>query len=82
MYKAEIRVELKPGILDAEGNTVKNSLNLLGFKEVKEARSIKLYQLFLDVTSKDKAMTSVENACKRLLANPVINDYSIEINEE
>jgi phosphoribosylformylglycinamidine synthase len=81
LYKAEVKIELKPGVLDAEGKTVKGSLNLLGFDTVSDVKSIKLFQIRLDSNSKEDAQKTVEDACKRLLANPVINNYSISIEE-
>jgi phosphoribosylformylglycinamidine synthase len=79
MYKAEVRVELKPGILDAEGKTTKHALGLLGFETVRDVKSIKLFQIELDAMSEEEAKEQVEAACKRLLANPVVNNYSITI---
>lgn len=81
MYKAEVKVELKPGILDAEGKTTKHALELLGFKMIKNVKSIKLFQIELEAMSKEEAMQEVEAACKRLLANPVVNNYSITMLE-
>ena len=78
-YKAEVRIEYKPGILDAEGKTVKHSLELLGFNNIQEAKSIKLFQLIVNANSEDEAKNSVEDMCKRLLANPVVNNYSISV---
>lgn len=81
MFKAEVKIELKPGILDAEGRTTKNALNLLGFKEISDVKSIKLFEIQLSATSKSEAKEKVENACRKLLANPVINNYSISVKE-
>jgi len=79
MYTAEVRIELKPGILDAEGKTTKHALELLGFKTIKSVKSIKFFQIELDAISKEDAMQELEAACKRLLANPVVNNYSIKL---
>ncbi len=79
MFNAEIRIELKPGILDAEGKTVKNSLISLGFNSVKDVKSIKVFKISLDEDSKEKAREELEKMCEQLLANPVINNYSISI---
>lgn len=78
-FKAEVRIELKPGILDAEGKTTANALKLLGFKEVTDVHSIKLFQIFVDSNTEEEARSIVEDSCKRLLANPVINNYTISI---
>jgi len=78
-FKAEIRVELKKGILDAEAKTVQNSLHLLGFKDVGDVRTAKIFIVEINSPTKEKAQEEVEEACKRLLANPVINNYSITV---
>ena len=80
-FNAEVRIELKPGILDAEGKTTLKALNLLGFKEVHGVQSIKLFKIDLNANSKEEAEQKVQGMCKRLLANPVINNYTIEIEE-
>lgn len=77
-FQAEVRIELKPGITDAEGETVQKSLQLLGYP-VKKVSSVKIYSLIIDAKSKGDAEKKLEDACKRLLANPVINNYSISI---
>jgi len=78
-FKAEVRVELKKGILDAEANTVQNSLKLLGFKNIGDVSTAKIFVINVNAPTKEEAQEEVEDACKRLLANPVINNYSITI---
>lgn len=77
-HVAEVRIELKKGVVDAEGETVKKSLDLLGF-DFEEVKSIKMYSLSLEAENEKEAREKVEEACEKLLANPVIQDYSIEI---
>ncbi|HIJ98088.1 TPA: phosphoribosylformylglycinamidine synthase subunit PurS [archaeon] len=79
VFKAEVRVELKKGILDAEAGTAKKSLQLLGFKNVHDVQTAKIYVVEVNADSREKAQSEVEEMCKRLLANPVINNYSIKI---
>lgn len=81
MFEAEVRIELKPGILDAEGKTVKHSLGLLGFDNVDEVKTAKIFRIDLDADSKKKAEKEVEEMCQKMLANPVINNYSVSIKE-
>jgi phosphoribosylformylglycinamidine synthase len=71
-------VELKRGALDAEGETVQKSLKLLGY-DVKKVDSIKVYRLVVKAEDKKDALRHVESASKRLLANPVIQDYRITV---
>lgn len=77
-YKAEVRIELKPGVMDAEGETVQKSLKLLGFP-VRSVDSVKVYMIGIDAGSEKDAMKKAEEMCKRLLANPVIQNYSVRI---
>jgi len=78
IYKAEVRIELKPGVMDAEGETVQKSLQLLGFP-VKKVNSVKVYVIEINAKSEDDARAKAEEMCKRLLANPVIQEYSVKI---
>jgi len=80
--KAVIRVRLKNGILDPQGKTVNNALNHLGFKGIQNVRIGKLIEF--DIQEKDKSTASqkIEEACRKLLANPVIEDFSYEITGE
>jgi phosphoribosylformylglycinamidine synthase len=75
---AEVRIELKDGIADPEGRNVQKALELLGFSEVLNVRSIKVFEISLDGPELD-VKRRVEEMCKRLLANPVIHKYSIVI---
>ena len=79
-FKAEVRVELKPGVLDAEGKTTQKSLKLLGYP-VSNVKKINFYEIEVDVNSAENARAVIEDACRRLLANPVIHNYGIEITE-
>lgn len=79
IFTAEVRIELKKGILDAEAGTAKKSLHLLGFKSVADVRTARLFAIDVDAPTKEKALEEVEDMCKRLLANQVINNYSIKI---
>ncbi len=77
-FKAEVRIELKPGVIDAEGETVQKSLKLLGYP-VEKVKSVKVYEITMEAESKEDAEKKIRESCKRLLANPVIQDYSILI---
>lgn len=77
--KARIHVYLKPGVLDPQGAAVAGALKNMGFEEVLEARQGKLIELDLSGGDGETAKARVEEMCQRLLANPVIESYSIEI---
>ena len=81
MFKAVIKVMLKKGVLDPQGEAVQSSLSAMGYDEVKDVRIGKYMTLELDDESKNEAEKNVEEMCKRLLANPVIEDYEYEIVE-
>lgn len=77
-YKVEVRVELKKGALDAEGETVEKSLKLLGYG-VSHVDTIKVYRITIDADSEDDAVEEVKQASNRLLANPVIQEFSVTV---
>ncbi len=76
---ARIAIIPKPAILDPQGKAVHASLSSLGYEEVRDVRIGKLVVLELDETNPDRARQRVEEMCRRLLANEVIEDYSFEI---
>ena len=77
-YYVEVRIELKPGVIDAEGETVRKSLELLGFP-AKKVKSVKVYGITVNAKDESEAKKTIENASKKLLANPVIQNYFIEV---
>ena len=77
--KAHVEIRLKKGVADPEGVNTLKALRLLGFKGLSDVHSAKLFEIELDEQDVDKAKENVEEMCKRLLANPVIQDYRIEI---
>lgn len=79
MLMAKIYVTLKPGVLDAQGDTVRSALETLGFKGLADVRVGKFMVLTLNGLTQAEATTQVEEMCKRLLANPVIENYRFEI---
>ena len=80
-YLVEVKIELKTGVVDAEGETVQKSLKLLGFP-VSKVRSVKAYEITISAGSEKEAFSGIENACKKLLANPVIQNYSLNVKKE
>ena len=72
----EVRIAYKPGVQDSEGESTLRGLQALGFKNVKKVGTAKVYRIEGDY-SKDE----IEEMCKRLLANPVSQDYEIEEHE-
>ncbi|MFQ5753408.1 MAG: phosphoribosylformylglycinamidine synthase subunit PurS [bacterium] len=79
MITAKIHITLKKGILDPQGKTVHHALENLGFKQIHEVRMGKLIQLKFNEVSKQEAEHLTIAACKKLLANPVIEDFNFEL---
>ncbi|HWQ69155.1 MAG TPA: phosphoribosylformylglycinamidine synthase subunit PurS [Patescibacteria group bacterium] len=79
MLTAKIYVTLKPGVLDAQGDTVRSALETLGFTGLTDVRVGKFMVLTLNSPTKEQAAAQVDEMCKRLLANPVIENYRFEI---
>ncbi len=79
MTKAHVTVHLKPGISDPEGQNTTKALHLLGFDGVKEVHTTKIWEIDLGETSADDAKEQVDRMCRRLLTNPVIHDYEVQI---
>jgi phosphoribosylformylglycinamidine synthase subunit PurS len=76
--KATVLVRPKAGILDPQGQAVESSLRQLGFP-VGEARVGRVIDLDVDAASADEARGEIERMCERLLANPIIESYEIEV---
>ena len=74
----EIQVGLKTGMADPEGVNVKKALDLLGFDSIGKVDSVKCYRIIIDKKESD-AMKDAEEICKKLLANPVVHEYSISV---
>ncbi len=79
--KAVVRVDLKPGVLDPQGQAVAHALQGLGFSEVEAARQGKVIELDLTGTDKAAAEARVKEMCEALLANTVIERYAIEVRD-
>lgn len=78
--KAIVNVALKQGVLDDQGKATHHALDTLGFKEVvKDVRIGKQIIMELNASTKEDAEKEVTNMCEKLLANTVIEDYTIEI---
>jgi phosphoribosylformylglycinamidine synthase PurS subunit len=77
--KARVHVSLKRGVLDPQGKAIGNALAGLGFTGVDEVRQGKLIELDLVEADPARARAQVEAMCRGLLANPVIEDYTIEL---
>ncbi|MGB1697647.1 MAG: phosphoribosylformylglycinamidine synthase subunit PurS [Thermoplasmatota archaeon] len=77
MAKAQVTVHLKAGISDPEGQNTLKALHLLGFDAVKEVHTTRIFEIELDDVANPEE--EVDRMCRRLLTNPVIHDYTINI---
>lgn len=78
MAIAEVRVELKKGVADPEGKNTLKALELLGFEGLKDVKTVKVFDILMDGDA-GGAEKKVDEMCRKLLANPVIHNYSIKI---
>lgn len=79
MVTAKVFITLKRGVLDPQGETVKSALESLGFQGVKEVRMGKFMVVTLNSVDVEQAEAQVDEMCRKLLANPVIEDYRFEL---
>ena len=77
--KVTITVDRRPEIADPEGTTVKRALHDLGFTEVESVRMDRVIHLEVDGDDDEEVETRVEEMCKQLLANPVLEDFKVQI---
>lgn len=78
--KATVHITLKKGVLDPQGKAIGHALEGLGFDGVGDVRQGKFIEIELsNAANEDDARSRVEKMCEQLLANPVIEDYDIEI---
>ena len=77
--RARVFVTLKPSVFDPQGTTVTEALHTLGYAAVRDVRQGKYFELEMDATSADEARRLAGDAAEKLLANPVIESYRIEV---
>jgi phosphoribosylformylglycinamidine synthase subunit PurS len=78
-YEARIEVGHRPGILDPQGGVIERALPALGYGNVSHVRVGKSIRLRVDAADEGDARTQVEEMCVRLLSNPVIEDFTIDL---
>ena len=81
-YQVQIRITPRPGLLDPEGQAVLHALHSLDFGEVGEVRAGRLFRLRVRAASAEAARDRAEAMCRKLLANPVTEDYVIALEGE
>lgn len=78
-WVARVRVVLKPAVNDPQGLAIRGGLHHLGFESVGSVRAGKFFEITLDAPDQAAAENVVAEICQRLLANPVIEDFSFEL---
>jgi phosphoribosylformylglycinamidine synthase len=80
--KAKVYVTLKPGVLDPQGKAIHHSAELMGYKAIADIRQGKYFEIALNESvNETEARSSVEKIANDVLANPVIEDYRVEIEQ-
>jgi phosphoribosylformylglycinamidine synthase len=78
----QVRVTPRPGILDPEGETIGRALATLGYGGLSDVRAGRLITLRLEADSVDDARAAASEMCERLIANPIIEDFAVRVDEE
>ena len=81
MYLAKIYITLKPTVNDPQGLTIKGGLHTLGFNSVESVRAGKYMEIKLEEVDRTEAEEQVKEMCRKLLSNPIIEDFRFEIGE-
>ena len=79
MFKAKVYVTLKESVLDPQGKTIKHALESLEFKGVEDVRLGKYFVILLEDNDEAQAQKNIENMCRKLLVNPVIETFSFDL---
>jgi phosphoribosylformylglycinamidine synthase len=79
--QARITIGFRPGVLDPEAQAIERSLHGMGFGEASGLKKFKVIELELDMTDKDAAIARAQEMCEKLLANPVIESYAVELTD-
>jgi phosphoribosylformylglycinamidine synthase subunit PurS len=74
-----VEVSLRPGIADPQGATIERALPALGFQRISAVRAGKAFRFVLDAADEESARTEVQQLCRRLLTNPVIEDSAVTL---
>jgi phosphoribosylformylglycinamidine synthase PurS subunit len=77
--KARVKVTLKTGVLDPQGKAIEGALSSLGFAGVEHVRQGKYFEIDLAQSDAAKAKAAIDDMCRKLLANTVIENYEIEV---
>ena len=80
-YSSKIYITLRDGILDVQGKQVEHALHSVDHKSISDVRIGRFVTLDIEADNYELALEQIDKACKDLIANPIIEDYSIEVEE-
>jgi len=78
-FQFEIRIKPRPGLLDPQGKAIHNALHSLGWDNIEDVRVGKVIYLELDADSREIAIDKVQAMCRKLLSNPVTEDFEVSL---
>ena len=81
-FQLEIRVKPRPGLLDPQGKAIHNALHSLGWDSIEDVRVGKVIYLELEADSREIEVDRVHAMCRKLLSNPVTEDFEVSVSEE
>ncbi|MCH7625725.1 MAG: phosphoribosylformylglycinamidine synthase subunit PurS [Chloroflexi bacterium] len=81
MYLAKVFIQLKPTVSDPQGQTIHGGLRQLGFDSVESVRAGKYMEIRLDEDDEESAGRKLRDMCEKLLANPIIEDYTFDLEQ-
>ena len=81
IFNIEVKISLKSGMLNPEATTIERSLDLLGY-EVKNTKTVEIIKFQMEGNDKEAIRENVVDMCERLLCNPVIHNYNIEVSPQ
>lgn len=80
-FHALVTITLRKGILDVQGKTVEQSLHAIGFNGISDVQIGKHVELNVTASSHEQALAAVQDACSKLIANPIMEDFHVELGE-
>ena len=78
-FQATVYVKLKDGVLDPQGSTIKRALGNMGYEGIEEVRSGRVFEITLNSNDREETEKLLDQICRKLLANPIIEKYNFEI---
>ena len=79
MFKSTVRITLRPSILDPQGKAIRHALESLGYDGIEDVRAGKLVELWIEADERATAERIAREAAEKLLANPVMEDFAVEV---